>query len=460
MSAIDFVRASEETLGDARLGEVMQAAMRGFREAERAAQDEVADWPVLRTYAQAVKRHTLEHLADYLVQLEAQVRAAGGHVHWAGDGAEAAQIITHLARAAGRAVVKSKSMTTEEIHLNAALERAGLQVTETDLGEYLIQLAGETPSHITAPAVHMSMEAIAGLLAEKLGVPRYATPEELTAVVRRVLRERFLGADVGISGVNFAVAETGTLVVVENEGNARLVTSLPRVHIAVMGIEKVIPRLADLAVFLTLLPRAATGQRMSTYVSLLTGARRPGERDGPEELHLVILDNGRGAIHADPAVREVLGCIRCGACLNVCPIFERVGGHAYGSVYPGPIGAVLTPLFHGVAVAGTLPFASTLCGACGEICPVKIDLPGLLLELRARAVAAGGAPARERLLVKAWAAAAARPRWFAAAGRLVRAALRVMGRRPAWQPFPLSPWVRSRDLPAAPRNAFRDRRPR
>jgi L-lactate dehydrogenase complex protein LldF len=345
-------------------------------------------------------------------------------------------------------------MVTEEIHLNDALEHAGLQVTETDLGEYLVQLAGERPSHIIAPVVHKSVGAIADLLSAKLGVPRYTQPHELTAVARRALRERFLEADVGISGVNFAVAETGTLVVVENEGNARLVTSRPRVHIALMGIEKVIPRLDDLAVFLTLLPRAATGQRMSVYVSWLTGPRRAAEPDGPEALHLVILDNGRTAIHADATMRQALSCIRCGACLNVCPVFERTGGHAYGSVYSGPIGAVLTPLFQGTREAGSLPFASSLCGACAEICPVKIDLPGLLLELRARAVADGGAQVPERVFVSAWTAAALRPSWFRRAGRLVRWVQRRLVRRPRWLPYPLSKWIVSRDLPAAPLSAF------
>lgn len=457
MSGIDFVQTSEAALRDAKLQSALRSAMVRFRELQRPAQAEVPDWQALRAYAHAVKRHTLGRLADYLTELESQVLAAGGQVHWARDGVEATQIITSIARRAGRRVVKSKSMTTEEIHLNAALERAGMRVTETDLGEYLVQLAGETPSHIIAPVVHKSTEAIADLLVAKLGVPRYTEPHELTAVARRVLRDRFLEADVGITGVNFAVAETGTLVIVENEGNARLVTSLPRVHVAVMGIEKVIPRLADLAVFLTLLPRAATGQRMSCYVSLLTGPRRPGERDGPEALHLVIMDNGRSAIHADPVMREALSCIRCGACLNVCPIFERTGGHAYGSVYSGPIGAVLTPLFRGVREAGTLPFASSLCGACGEICPVKIDLPGLLLELRARVVTTGGGPVRERLFIAGWSAAAARPSRFTAAGRALRAALRLIGRRPAWLPYPLSKWITTRDLPAAAQRAFRDR---
>jgi L-lactate dehydrogenase complex protein LldF len=457
MTAIDFVRASEAALRDRRLQDALHTAMVRFREQERAGQAEVADWQELREQARAVKEHTLAHLGHYLVQLESQLTAAGGQVHWARTADEAVRVVAEIALGSGRRVVKSKSMTTEEIHLNAALERAGMSVTETDLGEYLIQLAGETPSHIVGPAIHKSVPAIADLLTANLGIPRTEAPHELTAAVRRVLRERFLEADVGISGVNFAVAETGTLVIVENEGNARLATSQPRVHIAVMGIEKVLPRLADLAVFLTLLPRAATGQRMSSYVSLLTGPRRRGERDGPEALHLVILDGGRSAIHADPVMRQALRCIRCGACLNVCPVFERTGGHAYGSVYSGPIGAVLTPLFRGMEEAGALPFASSLCGACGEICPVKIDLPGLLLELRARAVASGLAAIGETLFVKGWTAAALRAGRFALAGRMMRTALRWIGRRPGWVPYPMSKWMASRDLPASPRAAFRDR---
>jgi L-lactate dehydrogenase complex protein LldF len=458
MSPIDFVRTSEAALRDAALQAALRTAMVHARDQHRAAQAEVPDWQALRAHAQAVKRHTLGSLPEYLTQLEDQVRRSGGRVHWARDAAEAVRIVTEIARRAGRRVVKSKSMTTEEIDLNGHLARAGLEVVETDLGEYLIQLAGERPSHIVGPAVHKSVDAIADLLVEKLGIPRSTAPHELTAAVRRVLRNRFLAADVGISGVNFAVAETGTLVIVENEGNARLVTSLPRVHIALMGVEKVIPRTSDLGVFLTLLPRAATGQRMTSYVSLITGPRRGDERDGPEELDLVIMDNGRSRIHADPIMRQALGCIRCGACLDVCPVFERTGGHAYESVYSGPIGAVLTPMFRGVREAGTLPFASSLCGACGEICPVKIDLPGLLLELRSRVVAAGGGGTAERMFIGGWTALASRPGWFGVAGSVIRAAQRLVGRRPRWLPYPLSAWMSARDLPAPPRRAFRDRR--
>ena len=386
---IDFVGNSERALADPALHTSVRRAMVRFRELQRGVIDEIDDWQALREYAHRVKLHTLSHLDHYLEQLEHQIVAAGGQVHWVRDGAHAGRVIADLARSRDdRTVVKSKSMTSEEIDLNQVLEAAGCEVVETDLGEYLLQLAGDRPAHIIAPAVHKSKEAIAKLLADKLGVPVYDDAERLTRVARDALRKKFLTAGIGITGVNFAVAETGTIVVVENEGNARLTTSLSRVHIALMGIEKVIPRLADLGVFLTLLPRAATGQRMSSYVSLLTGPRRAGERDGPEEFHLVIMDNGRTAIQADPVMRESLACIRCGACLDVCPVFERTVGHAYGSVYSGPIGAVITPLYQGLDVAGELPFASSLCGACGEICPVKIDLPRLLLELRARVVQA------------------------------------------------------------------------
>jgi L-lactate dehydrogenase complex protein LldF len=380
-------------------------------------------------------------------------------VHWAEDAGELVRAVHGLLAARGvRRVVKSKSMLTEECGLNPYLEARGIEVIDTDLGERIVQLAGEPPSHIIFPAIHKSAVQIGELFERRMDGPRgERDPTRLTHHARAQLRRRFLEAEAGISGVNFAVAETGTLVIVENEGNARLATSQPRVHIAVMGIEKVLPRLADLAVFLTLLPRAATGQRMSSYVSLLTGPRRRGERDGPEALHLVILDGGRSAIHADPVMRQALRCIRCGACLNVCPVFERTGGHAYGSVYSGPIGAVLTPLFRGMEEAGALPFASSLCGACGEICPVKIDLPGLLLELRARAVASGLAAIGETLFVKGWTAAALRAGRFALAGRMMRTALRWIGRRPGWVPYPMSKWMASRDLPASPRAAFRDR---
>ncbi len=288
-----------------------------------------------------------------------------------------------------RNVVKSKSMVTEEIHLNDALQASGMEVIETDLGEYIIQLAGEAPSHIIAPAIHKTKGQIAELFTAKLGIEPTDDVDTLTSVARNVLRQRFADADIGISGVNFAVAETGTILILENEGNVRLTTSLPKVHIALMGIEKILPRFADLDVFLKLLPRSGTGQQLTTYQSLITGTKRRAEDEGPEQLHIVLLDNGRSRMLAHPTTRQALACIRCGACLNACPVYQQIGGHAYGSVYPGPIGAVITPQLIGLGKAAQLPYASSLCGACREVCPVKIDIPELLLHLRAEITEGG-----------------------------------------------------------------------
>jgi L-lactate dehydrogenase complex protein LldF len=274
-------------------------------------------------------------------------------------------------------------MVTEEIHLNVALENEGIEVIETDLGEYIIQLAGEAPSHIIVPAIHKTKKQIAELFTAKLGIEPTDDVDRLTSVARGVLRQRFAAADIGISGVNFGVAETGTILILENEGNVRLTTSLPKVHIAVMGIEKILPRFADLDVFLKLLPRSGTGQQLTTYQSMITGTKREPTDEGPEELHIVLLDNGRSRMLAHPVTRQALACIRCGACLNACPVYQQIGGHAYGSVYPGPIGAVITPQLIGLGKASQLPYASSLCGACREVCPVKIDIPELLLHLRA-----------------------------------------------------------------------------
>ncbi len=455
---IDFEKNAEAALHDPFLQGALHTAMVRFRDLRRVVVEEVSDWEELRQHAHEVKIHALANLGRYLVELEEKVTAAGGVVHWARTADEATTTIVDLARRhRAWTIVKSKSMTTEEIDLNQSLHAAGAQVTETDLGEYLLQLAGDHPAHFVAPAVHKSKAAIAALLAEKLGVPLTNDAAQMTRVARSALRQRFLQADMGISGVNFAVAETGTIVIVENEGNARLTTTLPRVHVALMGIEKVIPRLADLAVFLTLLPRSATGQRMTSYVSFITGPRRSGEVDGPEEFHLVIMDNGRSSIHADPVMRESLACIRCGACLNVCPVFERTGGHAYGSVYSGPIGAVITPLYRGLDVAGDLPFASSLCGACGEVCPVKIDLPRLLLELRARVVQRRGAPWGEQVFVRGWTAAMASPRRLRIAGRVARFLHRLAAGRLIPLPHPFSTWAEARDLPSPAGPSFRER---
>jgi L-lactate dehydrogenase complex protein LldF len=344
-------------------------------------------WEDLRQAGHDLRLHTLLHLDHYLEQLEEQVLAAGGQVHWAEDAAQAQQIVLEIARQHGVSrVVKVKSMATEEIHLNQALEQAGIQVRETDLGEYIVQMEGGTPSHIIVPAVHLTKEGIADLFSEKLDIVAPPEPTALTEIARQRLREEFLGAEMGISGGNFLIAETGTLVLVTNEGNGRMCTTLPPLHVAVVGIDKVIPDMESLVVLLKLLPRSATGQKLTTYTTLLTGRRDAEPGSAGNEFHLVLLDNRRTQILADAKLRETLLCIRCGACLNICPVYNNVGGHAYGWVYSGPIGSVLGPQMLGTVLAGSLPYACSLCGACAEICPVKIPLPEMLLQLRSRVV--------------------------------------------------------------------------
>ena len=379
-----FVENYKRALGNAQLQRALSNATQRFQSHRNLAVADIADeWESLRDQARQIKEHTIAHLDEYLDKFTRNVEKAGGRVFWANDAAEANDYVTRLAKERGvRLAVKAKSMMTEEIELNSALEAAGVEAVETDLGEYIIQLAGERPSHIIAPAIHKTRYDVADLFSEKLHVERNAEIEVMTALARRVLRERFASAGLGISGANFAIAETGTIVLVENEGNIRLTTSLPRTHVAIMGIEKVIPRLDDLSVFLKLLPRSGSGQRITSYVSFLTGVKRRPEDEGPEDFHVIILDNGRTKMLADPHLRESLYCIRCGACLNVCPVYQKIGGHAYGWIYPGPIGAVITPQLVGREKAAALPFASSLCGACREVCPIKINIPDMLLRLR------------------------------------------------------------------------------
>ncbi|MGB5830911.1 MAG: LutB/LldF family L-lactate oxidation iron-sulfur protein [Thiohalocapsa sp.] len=339
---------------------------------------------LLRDQGQAIRDHVLANLPELLEQLETRCSANGIQVHWAADAAEANDIILGIIRDHGAdAVIKGKSMVSEEIGLNAHLQRHGVEPVETDLGELIIQLADEHPSHIVAPAVHKDRIEIAELFGKHFPQEPYSEDiERLTALARRVMRERFRGTRIGLSGVNFAVAETGTLCLVENEGNGRMSTTAPELHIAITGIEKVIARLDDLAPLLTLLTRSATGQPVTTYVNMISGPRKPEEQDGPAEVHLVLLDNGRSRIHADLELRATLRCIRCGACMNHCPVYTRIGGHGYGTVYPGPIGAILEPQLQGLAVQGELAQASSLCGACGEVCPVRIPIPQILNRLR------------------------------------------------------------------------------
>jgi L-lactate dehydrogenase complex protein LldF len=382
-----FEESAKTSLGDAQLRRNLGKATRTIREKRAVAVGEMPDWERLREAGRALKTHVMRHLGEYLMQLEESVTRAGGTVHWARDAGEANRIISNIAKSHGaEEVVKVKSIATDETKLNEHLEREGIRAYETDLAELIIQLAGETSSHILVPAIHKNRAEIRELFMRELGVDGLSDePTDLTNAARLYLREKFLKAKVGISGANFAVAETGTVCVVESEGNGRMCTTLPRTLVTLMGIEKIIPTWWDFGVFMQLLPRSSTAERMNPYTSFWTGI---SEGDGPEEFHLVLLDNGRTDVLEDEVGRQALNCIRCSACLNVCPVYERTGGHAYNSVYPGPIGAILTPQLVGVGKPGSdsLTYASSLCGACYEVCPVKINIPEVLIRLRGRVV--------------------------------------------------------------------------
>jgi L-lactate dehydrogenase complex protein LldF len=462
-----FTKASASAMLDPQLRRALDRVGSGFDVARRNAIEEVSEeaWEEWRDEARQIKVHTLDHLDYYLELLHDNVTAAGGQVHFAADAAEANAIVGHLAQSRGvKVATKSKSMVSEELELNPVLESLGVEVYETDLGEYIIQLAGETPSHLVAPALHKSKEDVAELFADKLGLPYDEDIEVMAAAARVALRDKFMQADLGISGANFVVAETGTLVIITNEGNGRLCTSAPRMHIGITGMEKVIPSLQDLAIFLRLLPRSATGQRISSYVSMITGPRREDDEDGPEEFHLVLVDNGRSRMLRDPKLREALYCIRCGACLNICPVYQKVGGHAYGWVYPGPIGAVVSPSLVGLDQASDLPQASSLCGACREACPIKINIPRMLLHLRHKLAESpdaeeGSAGSGSKLLARGYAHLMSRPGLLAGVHKLGRVVQKpwVKGGKIPSLPIPLvSTWTRSRDLPALPTRTFRE----
>ena len=415
----------------------------------------VPDAEALRDHFKTMRQNTIANLAEHLEMFERNAKAAGVNVHWANDGDSARKIILDLARShAVKLVAKSKSMVTEEIHLNEALEAAGIDPIETDLGEYLIQLAGQPPSHIIAPAIHMTAAQAAELIGEQVGEELPVDANVLMREARALLRQQFLDAGMGITGGNILVAESGSLVLVMNEGNGRMVTTLPKLHVALVGLEKVAPTWDDAAAWLSVLARSATGQPMSIYTNIITGPKRPDDEDGPEEVHIILLDNGRSDI-VGSKYEEVLQCIRCGACLNACPVYGTAGGHAYGSPYSGPIGAVITPLLHGLEAYSGLPQASSLCGACKEICPARIDLPRMLLELRHDEVKHNIAPKSEQQAER-WAAwmlgRPARFRWATGVGRVGQRLFLRDGKLRPPQSFHPAP---GRELPALAPKSFR-----
>ncbi len=414
------------------------------------------DWQAARNAAAEIKYEGVNHLDTYLEEFERNFTARGGKVHWASNSQEARDYILKLAHDRGvRSIVKSKAMTSEEIHLNAALEEAGFGVVESDLGEYIQQLLGEPPYHFVFPCMHLKREEISALFERELGTAKTDSPEELTMIARRVLRKTYIESEMGISGANFIVADTGMISITENEGNARLTTALPRIHVALVGIEKVVPRMADLALLHPMLGTTGAGQQMTCYNSLYGGPAQPGEADGPEEFHVVLLDNHRTRLLADPEQRDALHCIRCGACLNVCPIFKNIGGHAYGTTYQGPIGSVITPHFRGLQDWKHLSGASSLCGACTDACPVKIDIHHHLLHNRRNAASRKPLPG-EKLLWKAFVFLMNRP-------ALYRFAVRMAPLGQIFHPLvqgsildPMAGWTKTRDFPQAPRTSFKD----
>ena len=466
--SVEFDQKIHSTLDDANLQLAIFTSTGRLKQGriDNVAPEVLPDYQELRTQANAIKKHAIENLDYYLEEFERNVEANGGKVVYCKDGTEVTDFVLSLAKERrAHLIVKSKSMTTEEIDLNERLEHHGLESVETDLGEYILQLAHERPYHIVAPALHKTRYDVADIFTRTLQVPNETVPEKQTAIARSVLREKFLAADIGISGANFLVADSGAVVLVENEGNARLTTSAPKIHIAIAGLEKVIPRAQDLATFLKLLARSATGQLLSVYTSFLSGPRREGEIDGPEEFYVVLLDNGRTKLLPDRSKRQSLYCIRCGACLNTCPVYRRIGGHSFPWVYSGPIGAIITPQFMGVAHEPGLPFASSLCGACGEVCPVKIDIPKVLLELRSDVKKSETREKQnrlEKLAFRAFAWVTSHPRIYEMAGRL--AAMAAPGDDGRWLRTvpavmnvpPIRRWLSQRDLPPPPSRSFRE----
>ncbi|MBM4411941.1 MAG: iron-sulfur cluster-binding protein [Chloroflexi bacterium] len=456
-----FEVGAKKALQNTQLRRNMGKATQTIRAKRSAVVDEKSDWQALREAGWQIKADVMAQLDTYLVQLEAAVTAAGGVVHWARDAREANHIVTELIRQTGtNEIIKVKSLTTDEIRLNEHLEEAGIQAIETDLAELIIQLANEKSSHILVPAIHKNRSEIRALFQKAMNLPDLTDePKALAAAARQYLREKFMSVKVATSGANFAIAETGSVCVVESEGNGRMCLTMPDVLITVMGIEKILPKWQDLGVFMQLLPRSSTGERMNPYTSIWTGVT-PG--DGPQQFHLVLLDNGRTSVLADAVGRQTLHCIRCSACINICPVYERTGGHAYGSVYPGPIGAILTPQLVGTAHASSLPYASSLCGACYDVCPVKINIPEVLVHLRGQVVAEKQKTLAGALDVEAWGMQGLATVF---ANRRAYEAAQSAGRLAQWPfvndgyidqgPGPLAAWTAMRDLGAIPQQSFR-----
>lgn len=437
----------------------MNAVLRQYT-ARQSSMGTLPDPERIRTLAGEIKQHTLDHLDYYLEQLRDSVHRNGGQVHFAKDGDDATRIILDIAKKANcTRCIKSKSMVSEEIELAHSLEKAGMDVVETDLGEFIVQISHDKPSHLVAPIVHKDKASIAQLFTDYFGTPYNDDPQALTKQARLFLREKFRRSDFGMTGGNFVVAESGQVCVVENEGNARQSTTTPRVLVSLVGIEKLVPRLIDLSVMLKVLARSATGQPMTVYTSLFGGPRKAGEKDGPEEFHLVLIDNGRSEILGSE-YRETLRCIRCGACLNACPVYRKIGGHAYGTVYPGPIGALITPLFQGMGKFKDLPQASSLCGACYEACPVKINIPKHLVNMRRELVDRELNHPLERLVYRTW-AWAVKSRWmYGLLCRLQAFDLRRRAKKSGWVeklPFIAAGWTQVRSMPAPAEKTFHQR---
>ena len=454
--AAEFKTRAQQQTHDLRHRQLIQTALRKYETVRDRTKSAYQDWPAARQAAAEIKWEAINHLDKYLTEFVGKLEARGAKVHWASSGPQARDIILGVIREKkARSIIKSKAMTSEEIHLNEALEKAGFEVVESDLGEFIVQLRNEAPYHIVFPAMHLTRGEISELFARELGSAPTQNPEELTMIARRALRQKYIHADVGLTGANFAIAETGMISITENEGNARLTAALPKVMITLLGIEKVLPRLEDLALFLPLLATAGTGQPLTCYNSLYGGPRQPGESDGPEEYHVVLLDNHRTELLADAEQRDALHCIRCGACLNVCPIFRNIGGHTYGTTYSGPIGSVITPHLRGLQDWKHLSYASSLCGACTETCPVKINLHHHLLQNR-RNASAQKPSWSERIAFKLFAAVMNRPGLYLQAKRAGRVLQKLHTLVRGTRVDPAYAWTKTRDLPPIARQTFKE----